>query len=327
MHLSHVTSHGAAGGDVTGALAAAAGVVLLGLAAAIPWRHRGHGTWRSRPVALVGGFLASLFVLGPVALGIIETHKWREPVGDPPSAAYREVTVRRLRRARARRLVPAVEQRRGRARRARRRQRPQGLGGARLDARPPRLRRAASTTRAAAARARAPRTTTAGTGARTSPARWTSSARRTAWTPTGSRAVGISTGADVLLEVAGEGREDLAALVTDGAAAGSYEDWHRLRGDELGMVPGWTMFAAMHVFSGDAPGPALEDLVPRIDDPTLLISAGTSEEKRVQRALHGRPRRRPARALEPAGRGRTPARSGSTAPPTSSAWSASSMRS
>ena len=40
-HVIHIQQHGAAGGDVTGALAALAGVVLLGLAAAIPWRHRG----------------------------------------------------------------------------------------------------------------------------------------------------------------------------------------------------------------------------------------------------------------------------------------------
>ena len=43
MHVLHVQKHGAAGGDVTGALAAAAGVVLVGLAVAIPWRHRGEG--------------------------------------------------------------------------------------------------------------------------------------------------------------------------------------------------------------------------------------------------------------------------------------------
>ena len=53
----------------------------------------------------------------------------------------RDVPV--VRRARDRRLVPAVAQRRRDRRRARRRQRPQGLGGARRDARPPRLRRPA----------------------------------------------------------------------------------------------------------------------------------------------------------------------------------------
>ena len=68
-------------------------------------------------------------------------------------------------------------------------------------------------------------------------------------------ALGLSTGADVLLEVAAE-RDDLAAVVADGAAAGSFEDWHRLRGDEIGAVPGWVMFSTIRVLSGDAPGPA-----------------------------------------------------------------------
>ena len=71
-------------------------------------------------------------------------------------------------------------------------------------------------------------------------------------------ALGLSTGADVLLEVAAE-RDDFAALVTDGAAAGSFEDWQRLRGTELATVPGWMMFTAMRVLSGDPPGPPLED--------------------------------------------------------------------
>jgi uncharacterized protein len=91
LHAIHVGEHGAAGGDVTGVLAVAAGVVLLGLAVAIPWRHRGEGSWKSRSVAAPAGFLALLFVLGPIGLGIVATHKWREPVGDPPSAAYRDV--------------------------------------------------------------------------------------------------------------------------------------------------------------------------------------------------------------------------------------------
>ena len=48
MHLNHVRADGPAGADVTGVLALAAGVVLLGLAAAIPWRHRGERPARRR---------------------------------------------------------------------------------------------------------------------------------------------------------------------------------------------------------------------------------------------------------------------------------------
>ena len=91
LHVIHIQKHGAAGSDVTGALAVAGGIVLVGLAVAIPWRHRGEGSWRGRVLAGPAGLLACLFVLGPIALGIVATHKWREPVGEPPSAAYRDV--------------------------------------------------------------------------------------------------------------------------------------------------------------------------------------------------------------------------------------------
>ena len=65
-------------------------MVLIALAAVIPWRHRGEGTWRSRAVAVPAGVLA-VAVLAPIAMGIGSTHKWREPVGSPPGAAYQEV--------------------------------------------------------------------------------------------------------------------------------------------------------------------------------------------------------------------------------------------
>jgi pimeloyl-ACP methyl ester carboxylesterase len=91
-------------------------------------------------------------------------------------------------------------------------------------------------------------------------------------------AFGSSTGADALLEVAAE-RRDLAAVVTDGAAAGSFEDWHRLRGTEIGLPPGWLMFKTIEVATGSSPGPALEDQVARITSPLLLISAGMTDER------------------------------------------------
>ena len=82
----------------------------------------------------------------------------------------------------------------------------------------------------------------------------------------------------MLLEVTAQ-RDDIAALVADGAAAGSFQDWHHLRGVEVGTAPGWLMFATIGVLSGDRPGPPLEDLVRRIRTPTLLISAGEAEER------------------------------------------------
>ena len=77
------------------------------------------------------------------ASAITETHKFREPIGAPPSAELPRGGVRRERRRRALRLVPADPQRRHGPGGPRRRRRPPRLGRARVDARPPRLRRAA----------------------------------------------------------------------------------------------------------------------------------------------------------------------------------------
>jgi fermentation-respiration switch protein FrsA (DUF1100 family) len=272
-----VTSHGAGGGDVTGALAAAAGVVLLALAVAIPWRHRGEGTWRSRPVAIVGGVLASLFVLGPVALGIVATHKWREPVGEPPSAAYQDV---RFRASDGLELAGWY--------------RPSENGAAVL------VVHGGSSDRKGSV-AHASMLARHGYGVLLYDARGRGesegSENNYGWDwgkdvagalaflhgrddvdPERIGAVGLSTGADVLLEVAAA-RDDVAALVSDGAAAASFADWDRLRGTEMGTVPGWMMYSTIRVLSGDPPGPALEDVIDDIEAPTLLISAGTAEEQ------------------------------------------------
>jgi dienelactone hydrolase len=91
-------------------------------------------------------------------------------------------------------------------------------------------------------------------------------------------AFGISTGADVLLEVAARST-DIDALVTDGAAAGSFADWQRLQGTTAMTPFFWTEFAAIRVLSGNAPGPPLIDLVPDISAPLLLISAGRDPER------------------------------------------------
>jgi hypothetical protein len=91
-------------------------------------------------------------------------------------------------------------------------------------------------------------------------------------------ALGLSTGADILIDTAAR-RDDIAALVTDGAAALSFEDWHRLRAVDIAEPSGWVMFSAIRVLSGDSPGPALEDQIARIASPLLLISAGRDVER------------------------------------------------
>jgi uncharacterized protein len=277
FHVAHVVDYGPAGSDLTGVLAVGAGALLLGLAVAIPWRHRGQGTARSRVVAVPAVLVAVIFVLGPVGLGIVETHKWREPIGSPPSAAYQDVAFQAAdgldlagwyRPSQNGAAVLLVH----------------GGGGDRTGA-----------------VAHAKMLVRHGYGVLLYDARgrgesdgapnnygwdWGKDVagalsfleRRGDVEPDRIGALGLSTGADVLIEVAAK-RKDLGAVVSDGAAAGSFEDWHRLRGTEIGLPVGWVMFTTMRVLSGDPPGPPLEDLIARVQPPTLLISAGTAEER------------------------------------------------
>ncbi len=283
MHVLHIEAHGAAGGDVTGALAAAAGLVLVGLAVAIPWRHRGEGPsgrrarWTTRVLLIPAGLMTLLFVLGPIGIGIVSTHKWREPVGDPPSAAYGDVRFEATdglelagwyRPSRNGAAVVVVHggssDRKGSVAHAEMLAR-HGYGVLVYDAR--------------------------GRGESDGMENnygfdWTKDIAgalefldgRADVDPGRIGAIGLSTGADALIQVAAE-RTDLAATVTDGAAAGSFQDWHNLRGIEAGTVPGWMMFATVQVMSGEDPGPALEDVVADVKSPTLLISAGETEER------------------------------------------------
>jgi pimeloyl-ACP methyl ester carboxylesterase len=104
-------------------------------------------------------------------------------------------------------------------------------------------------------------------------------------------AVGLSTGADVLIEVAAK-RHDITALVTDGAAAASFADGGRVRRSVVDAAPAWLMFTTLRITSGDRPGPALEDLMRAMRTPTLMISAGTTLERDFnvlyERAAQGR---------------------------------------
>jgi uncharacterized protein len=276
LHLNHITVDGPAHSDVTGVLAAAAGLVLLGLAVSIPWRHRGAGSWRSRTVAAVALPVTAIAVLGPIGMAQFDAHKWREPIGEPPSAAYRTVEFEAsdgldlkgwYRPSSSGAAVLVVHgggsDRTGSVRHAQMLAR-HGYGVLVYDAR--------------------------GRGdSEGSPNGygwdWEKDVAgaldylqgRPDVDPSRIGAIGLSTGADVLLQVAAE-TDELAGLVTDGAAAGSFEDWARLRGTEAGTVPGWVMFSAIRVMTGDVPPPPLQDQVAKIEEPLMLIGAGIKEE-------------------------------------------------
>ena len=153
----------------------AAGVVLVGLAAYIPWRTAA----RARPAAAALGLPDRR---GPGRAAARAVHGRADRHRDHRDAqvprARRRAAQRRLPRGRLRRqrrrpplgLVPPDAQRRDAPRPPRRRRRPHRRGRPRQAPRPPRLRRPAATTPAAAGAARASRTRSAGAGPRTSPA-------------------------------------------------------------------------------------------------------------------------------------------------------------
>jgi hypothetical protein len=100
LHVLHVVGEGPAGSDATGVLAAAAALVLVALAVAIPWRHRGERAgsrrrrWAIRAVAAPAALFGAALVVAPIGFAIVDVHKYRESVGAPPSAAYHDVTFR-----------------------------------------------------------------------------------------------------------------------------------------------------------------------------------------------------------------------------------------
>ena len=279
MHVQHVNVDGPAHSDITGVLAFAAGLVLAGLAVAILWRGRRPGSrrvWLQRGGGGVLTLFAVMLVLGPTALGIIEVHKWRKPIGAKPGPDYREVAFdssdglrltgwyRPTANGATVLLVHGGgSDRQGSVRHARMLVR-HGYGVLLYDAR--------------------------GRGhSEGSPNNygwdWRKDVagalgflkRQPEVDPERIGGLGLSTGADVLVET-GPDRPDLRAIVADGAAAETWEDWHRLRGNDLGMIPGAFMFGAIGVLSGDPPSPTLEDRVHKTRQPLLLVSAGTAEE-------------------------------------------------
>jgi uncharacterized protein len=277
LHAIHVAGFGVDGGDVTGVLAAAGGVVLLGLAGAIPWRRRGTGRWGARVLAPVVALVGGVFVLGPIGMGIVASHHWREPVGSAPSAAYRDVAFRAsdglelagwYRPSRNGAAVVVVHggssDRRG------------SMAHARM------LARHGYGVLVYEARGRGESEGSENNYGWNWPKDIAGALRflrgRSDVDSARIGAVGLSTGADALIQAAAR-RRDVAAVVADGAAASSFEDWARLRGTELGTVPGWLMFTTLRVTSGDPPGPPLEDMVRRMRTPTLLVSTGTDVER------------------------------------------------
>src|SRR5204863_16551 len=91
--------------------------------------------------------------------------------------------------------------------------------------------------------------------------------------PMGIGGLGLSTGADVLVQVAGQ-RNDLKAVVADGTAAGSFADTQRVMGITAITPFMLAEFTTVRLTSGSEPGPVIEDMVKQVSEPLLLVAAG-----------------------------------------------------
>ena len=276
-HVHHVLSEGnpASVNDVTGALALLAGVALVGLAAWIPFRHRGQGGWVARVVVVVAGLASALFVWMPIGTAIVEIHSLPRPVGSPPNAAYKTVHFTAsdgvklegwYRPSRNGASVLMISggggNRRSTLRHARLLER-HGYGVLVYDPR-------------GAGRSEGT-VNSYGWG-------WDKDVDAAvdflhAHEPGRIGALGLSTGADMAIDAAGR-RSDLAAVVADGSAAIGYEDvkeYTRRVPDRASM---WLVFKTIEVIQGrSGPKVSIADRIAHTRTPNLLISANKAEKQ------------------------------------------------
>lgn len=289
MHVIHVVVDGVGGSDVTGVAAAAAGCALVGLGAAIPYLHRGEGArsrtrrWVNRGIAVVAAVVLVPTVVVPVGVAIGQTHLYRTPIGSPPSDAYRTVTF-------------------------------ESSDGLDLAGWYFPSRNGAAVVVVASAGGDRTRTTdhaellaSHGYGVLLYDARGTGDSEGSpnglgwAWDrdvagaiaflqdqpevdPDRIGGLGLSTGADVLIEVAATDR-DLKAVVSDGATGRSLADLPE--GSTIELPVFWTMYNAVRLLSGTSPGPPLKELVADVaPTPLLLIAAGSIPQERDFNAVY-----------------------------------------
>ena len=277
-HVHHIAMDGMTANDVTGALAMAAGVVLIALAAWIPFRHRGTGRWVVRILMLPAAVLAVAFLYGPVGMGIVDIHSLHRPVGSPPSADYRTVSftasdgVRLEGWYRASQNGASVLM-------------ISGGGGNRRST----LRHAEMLVRHGyGVLVYDPRGSGNSEGTVNSYGwGWEKDAAaaldflrgRDDVQPGQIGALGLSTGADIAIDIAAR-RDDVKAVVADGAAAIGYEDIEAYSGDALTRAPMWVLFKSLEVIQGrSGPKDSLADQIARSRAPHLIVSAGKPEKE------------------------------------------------
>jgi uncharacterized protein len=269
---------------VTGVLAFAAGVVLIGLAAYIPFRHRGEGVanpvgrWAIRILSVPVLLATVYFIFFPVGTAIVDIHSLHRPIGDPPSAAYRTVKFTAsdgvglegwYRPSRNGASVLMISggggNRRSTLRHARMLER-NGYGVLVYDPR--------------------------GSGN----SEGTVNSYGWGWEKDAAAALdflakrddvragrigvlGLSTGADIAIDIAAR-RPDVRAVVADGSANIGYEDVKEYTDDPMVRQGMWLMFKTIEVIQGrSGPKASLADQIARSRAPHLLISANRTEKE------------------------------------------------
>ena len=285
QHVVHVASDGPAESDVTGVLAVVAGLVLVGLALWIPFQQRGWSQatrrrrWVNRAIAALGVVVLAYLLLLPVAFAVVVTHKFREPIDGPPGPAYREVTFRasdglRLTgwyvRSRNRAAVIVVHGGGG--------DRTGGLDHARL------LARHGYGVLLYDSRGRGESEGSPNALGWEWPRDVAGAVEflrgRPDVEPERLGGLGLSTGADVLIEFAAE-RPDLQAIVSAGATGRSHEDQRNLVGFDFATPYFFALTSAVGVITSSWPNEPLKELVADVSPtPLLLIAAGNFQNER-----------------------------------------------
>lgn len=283
-HVHHILTDGTTANDVTGALAMAAGVVLIGLAAWIPFRHRGEGAatparrWAIRVLIVPAALLALALVYFPIGMSIVDIHSLHRSIGSPPSADYETVGFtasdgvdlegwyRPSENGAAVLMISGGgSNRRGTLSHAEMLVR-HGYGVLVYD---PRGSGNSEGT-----------VNSYGWGwEKDAAAALDFLAKRDDIDPGRVGALGLSTGADIAIDIAAR-RDDVNAVVADGAAAIGYEDTKAYTSDPLIRESMWVLFKSLEVIQGrSGPNEALADQIARGRAQHLIISAAKQEKE------------------------------------------------
>jgi len=284
-HGFHIVNEGGpTANDLTGALALASGVVLIGLAAWIPFRHRGEGAsgpvrrWVIRVLVPPAFLLAAAFAFMPVGMAIVDIHSLHRSIGSPPDAAYQTVRFTAsddvdlegwYRPSRNGASVLMIS----------------GGGGNRRST----LRHAEMLVRHGyGVLVYDPRGSGNSEGTinsygwgweKDAAAALDFLAERDDVEPGRVGVLGLSTGADIAIDIAAR-RNDVKAVVADGSAAIGYEDIKAYTDDPLTRVPMWVLFKTIEVIQGrSGPDKSLAEQIAHSHAPHLIVSAGKPEKE------------------------------------------------